>query len=286
MNEPARRARTAWSSAVVAAALNTGGMGLELLIGRTIPGMPRWPPVASALVGLVLVGWLSARRRRASAAFCSVCFVVNTLSIAAALWLTNPTYAAHPRDWWPFQGSKLGCMAVALLAPELYAGLISVAIYAGGALAQYWTFPPGIRGALAVGEPWATIAFAVFGAILLVQRRHHLTLELGIERARAEARSYERQARAFMAVRDLANTPLQTIRLCAAVIERRAPELRDLIRRIDGAVLKLRAMNEILDEHDAARESGAPQPTDASLDSLALLRDARPPHPPHPGQGM
>jgi hypothetical protein len=275
MNDTRERARAAWWSALAAAALNTLGMGLELLVTRSVPGVPRWPPIASALVGLGLAGVLIAFRRRAGVALGSVCFVVNATAISAALWVLNPTFAAHPHGWWPFQETKLGCLTVALLAPDLPVGLLSVLIHAGAAVVQWWTFAPEVRAGLALGEPWATIAFAVFGALLLVHRRRQIALERVASRAQAEAATYERLARAFMAVRDLANTPLQTIYVCARLVEMRAPGLRDVASRIDASAESLRRLNEILDEHEAECAARFGRRSDLAFDPLAILREAR-----------
>src|SRR5689334_15153564 len=139
-------------------------------------------------------------------------------------------------------------MTVGLLAPGARVGLLNLAIYLGAALVQFWTFGPEVRANLDAAEPWATVAFGSFSVVLLMHRLRGLELERKAAKAEVEARAYERLARVLMAVRDLSNTPLQTIHFAGVLIERRAPELHALTGRIHAAVLALRKMNELLAE--------------------------------------
>src|SRR4029078_616115 len=52
-----------WRGALVACALNAIGMPLDILVGRDVPGMPKWPSLMSGVVGLLLAGALLVRRR-------------------------------------------------------------------------------------------------------------------------------------------------------------------------------------------------------------------------------
>jgi hypothetical protein len=256
---PAHLRESAWTSAVWSCALNVLGMPLELLVGRGVPDMPNWPAYASMALGLVLFAVLMARRRGLSARWCSTAFVVNALSIVVALWIRDDAYARVHDHWAPFQANKLGGLVVALLAPELWAGVVCVVAYAGSALAHWALFPPAVRHHLAVGEPWPTIIFGLFAFVLLGYHVRRLALEREVTRVHA-----------VLAVRDLANTPLQIIELSASLLRAGTADPETNLDRIDRAAARLRDLNQILAEQEAA-----PGWSDASFDALRVLRPSK-----------
>ena len=115
---PDLAARHAWRGALVAAALNAVGMPIDFVLARNVPNMPLYPSALSALVGVALVVLLLIQRRRATVRLGSSVFLLNTLVILVALWITSG-YWASTREWTPFQANKLGALAVPLVAPEL-----------------------------------------------------------------------------------------------------------------------------------------------------------------------
>src|SRR5262249_26156451 len=110
---------------IVACLLNAVGSPMDLLIGSRIQGMPSWPAISSGAVGAVLAGALVVRRH-ASIRTSSVALLVNTMAIATFLWITNTYYASGATPWIPYQATKLGVLVTALLAPELWSGIVTI----------------------------------------------------------------------------------------------------------------------------------------------------------------
>jgi hypothetical protein len=84
-------------------------------------------------------------------------------------------------------------------------------------------------------------------------------------------------ARAFLAVRDLANTPLQTITSATAALRAQLPEAqRATLDRIDRALAQLHELAAVLREHEQHMDW---KPGEEAIDSLQHLRRAaqRPP---------
>ena len=268
MNETDWRLTGEWRGAMAAVVLNVVGMPIGMALGRAIPGMPLWPNVMSVAVGIFLAGLLLVRRRTPTPLLVDGVFLLNVAVIVAALWLTNSVYAASGRLWVPFQANKLGMMAIVLLAPSrLWVGLLCIAGHAGAAVAQLFTFDAALRAGLAVGEPAATLAFAVFATILLVYRHRRNALERELLRSQTESASMASFARAVLAIRDLSNTPLQTIQFAAAAARIRYPE-DPLWDRIDRATAELHARDGRLLEYERALAWG---PTDESFDPADVL---------------
>ena len=239
-------ARTALIGTAAAAAINSTGMLVELALVRSIPGMPPWPTLAASAFGILLLGLLVIRRHSPTIRFCSVIYLLNTFAVAAALYLTHPYYAALGPKWVPFQANKLACLLTALLAPTMGVGLASITVYAGAAVLQFFLFSPEIKGALAIGEPWATLAFAIGGLFLLWYRIRRQRLETVLVHARAEMGTATRLARTFLQLRDLSNTPLQTIVLTTEMLETDHPEIQTELGRISRAAKRLEEINHAL----------------------------------------
>jgi hypothetical protein len=73
-----------------------------------------------------------------------------------------------------------------------------------------------------------------------------------LERARLEKLALERVARVAIALRDLANTPVQTLELVRQELRRDAPELAVYEARMGRALEQLRKLNEILMQYQRA----------------------------------
>ena len=244
------RAERAWRSSTAALLLHIGGMPLGMLIARSVPGTPLWPQAVSIAIGAVLLAVLFVGRRHPSARLANIVFLLDMLVIAGALWLTNPYYAESGRPWVPFQANKLGMITVALLAPEIGVGLLTIAIHAGACVVQMQTFSDAAIARFAIGEPVASIIIGSFAAVLLVYRLKRLDLERELVRAHTEEKSLAAFAKTMLAIRDLSNTPLQTIAFASAAARIEYPEATPALDRIDAALAEVKAIGERLREYE------------------------------------
>jgi hypothetical protein len=163
----------------------------------------------SALVGIALIVVLLIRPQRATVRLGSAAFLVNTVAILVALWITSGYWAMTRKAWTPFQANKLGAVAVAMLAPQLGVGLASIAGFAATAIGTFYFLDPEVQRGFPVGEPWFVLIYALFGGVLLIYRLRGLALER--EMLRVQAAAAERLARTFVRLSDYANTPIQSI---------------------------------------------------------------------------
>lgn len=268
-------ARHAWRGALVAAALNAVGMPFDYFLARNVPGMPFYPSALSALAAAALIVVLLIRRRRPTVRLGSTVFLLNTAVMLFALWITSG-YWAQTRAWTPFQANKLGALAVPLVAPELKVGLVSIAGFAGMAIAKFYVLDPEVQRSLAVGEPWFVLIFAIFGAVLLVYRLRGLAFERDVLRLQAEATVAAQVARGFLRVRDYANTPIQTIVFATEVLRRRSPDLEPILACIDRATARLMELSRALRSYESMNDWS---PNDESSNEAALTNGVVPTEP-------
>jgi hypothetical protein len=245
-------ARIAWRGAMAAAALNVAGSLVELPLSRSIPNMPRWPSLFAAGTGLLLLALLARRRDRPTRLGAAVAFSANTAVILVELWITNIAWSSLGPRWAPFLANKLGALTVGLLTPEIGVGIANIAAYAGQAAAQWWRFPASLRAQLTKGEPWTTFIFAGFGLGLLVLSARRFAVERKLLQEQHEAIALERMVRLALAVRDFANTPLQTIASAAELLRLRRPETAGEVAIIERALARLQRLNRLVSRHESA----------------------------------
>lgn len=223
MSADVTSARIAWRGSLLAAILNLVGSPFELVIARDVPGMPRWPPLAAAAVGAVLLVYLVVGRHRPTRAGAAVTMLVNTAAVVTMLFIGNEHWAQLGPRWAPFQADKLGALTIGLLTPEIAVGVVCIAAYAAAAVVQFALFSPAVRAQLASGEPVVTCIFAAFGLIILVVGTRRYAVERRLLENEHHAAALEQLARAMLAVRDYANTPLQTIEAATALARAQHP---------------------------------------------------------------
>ena len=256
--------RHAWRGAFAAAALNAVGMSVDFVLARDIPTMPVYPYAVSALVGVGVIVFLLIRRQRATVRLGSAVFLVNTIAILVALWITSGHWATTGSTWTPFQANKLGTLAVAMLAPQLGVGLASIAGFAAITIGKYYFLDPDIQRGFPVGEPWFVLIYAAFAGVLLVFRLRGLALEREKLRVQAEAAAADQLARTFLRLRDYTNTPIQTIAFTTKLLRVTHQDLKPALDRLDRAVEKLAELSDALTRYDKSHNWG---PGDESLDA-------------------
>jgi hypothetical protein len=236
------------SSALWTSTLNAGIGSLAAAIVIADKSLPVWPIatfVASGILGLaILVPWPEAPRR--------VCLAALQLNFATGL--VTSAFTAQPQlrlggHAEMFESIKMSLLVIALLAPSRRVGLLWLAAFALLPLIQTLFWPAGMRTLLPVGEPWVTVVFGLAAAGVLIFRRRAATLQRELVRARAERIAAARVARLSMAVRDLANSPLQTL---SSGVELLSGEGRDVRDRMERALHKLHELGETLNRADEA----------------------------------
>jgi hypothetical protein len=264
-SEDGHHARNAWRGAAWACGLNAVGMPLDILMAREVPDMPRWPPLVSSAAGVLLLIVLFAYRRQPTVRLARTTFLVNTAVIVGTLWITSTAYADAPGRWIPFQANKLGALAAAMLAPDLVTGSLAIAAFVGMALLRYLTLHQAVQERFAIGEPWTIVIYALFAMALLGYRAQRIALARRMFRIRTESMATQRLARAFLALRDFTNTPLQTIELAAVILRRQHPELAPVLDRIDRSVDRLYRLNNTFSVYESqiewTEEDLTPDPT-------------------------
>ena len=244
--------RSAWIEVVIAATINVTGMVIEISIGKKVAGMQDWPAYLSMAGGGAILLTLLLIRHRPDPRLTSGLFFLNTLFVVFALFARNPYYATLADSWVPFQANKLGCLIIALLAPSLGIGLLGISAHVGSAGLSFLSFPDAIRDRIAFGEPGATLAFGLAGVLTLVSRTRRLKTEIDAARMQSQSAAAKELARTTLQVRDLMNSPLQTIELAISILrlKKHADEDELALTGIEHAAGQLGALNDRMREYE------------------------------------
>ena len=235
--------QSAWLGTIVAVSLNAVGMLIELKIGSNVAGMPKWPAVGSSIVGICLFVILMVRRKNMTLRLATIVYLINCLTVVTCLLFTNPYYALAVKAWHPFQAAKLGCLIAALIAPGFWIGMIGISLYALTSVTQFVLWPDQIKEKIALGEPWAMLAFSLAGFFALIYRFRMVELKA------LEAASHH-LASVLLKFRDLMNTPLQTIEISTNLLRDQPEHKAEILDSIGRAVLRLREVNSALSQYE------------------------------------
>ncbi|MBS2029310.1 MAG: hypothetical protein JST54_15520 [Deltaproteobacteria bacterium] len=242
----------AWQSAVASVALTMVGLPLDFFLSRRVDGMPVAPYVVTFGFALLLLALLFVERGSLPVAALHALFLANNIAVAGVLWLTRPTYAEAQRLWLPFEPYRLSVLAIALLAPpRLWVGASTIALFVGSGVLRFFTLDPDVQARLSPAAPVALCAFGVFSVVLLINRLRSRALAEALAASRAKTAVLEGVTRRFLAIRDLANSPLQTLE-ATMVLLANVPGAEVHAQRMARALERLRAWNALLQESPSA----------------------------------
>jgi hypothetical protein len=247
-------AAEAHRAAVVAAVLGVVGTGISVFGFWSISG-PQLRAVQA--VGILTSSgalWaLRGRWARRSQARPNVLFLLVLLPTVVMAWMVDEARATHSAYWVPYEPNKLSVLTLAIIAPPGWPiGMLAILLFVGSALLHHLMLAATLRARMSAGEPFGIIAYGVFALVVLGFKQRGYALRGELEHERAEKVALERVARVSMALRDLANTPIQTLELVRQRLLTGDPQLTLQTERMGRALERLRRLNDILAPYQSA----------------------------------
>jgi len=208
-------------------------------------------------IGILLSGsvyfWLRSRDLAFSRRQSEILFLVVLLPTVVMTWLVDDARAAHHQSWVPYEPNKLSALTLAIIAPPgWWSGIVGILMFVGSALVHHFTWSDAVRPLISAGEPFGIIAYGAFALVVLGFKQRGNTLRAELEHARAEKVTLQRLARVSMTLRDLANTPVQTLELVRQRLLTDDPQLRLQTQRMGRALERLRRLNDVLAPYQSA----------------------------------
>lgn len=221
---------------------------------------------------LLAMGYLASEkqiRMRTS----NLIFFALSLCSAAMSWYGELEESHHREIWIWGDSFKVSALIVGALAPPgRWTGPITIGLFTGCALAENYVFSPEVtHRMLAAGNVESIFARLIFAFIIFYFRQRKRELAAAMAHESSEKHAMEEVARAALVVRDLANTPIQTLELSSSMIEEDGGKHSKIRGRIFRALARLRTLNDVLSRYEGNVPKGRyPTSIDVStLDSIA-----------------
>jgi hypothetical protein len=247
-------AAEAHRAAVIAALLGVVGTVMGVIGFWHVSGPAlRAVQAGGMLVNGTILFTLRGRHPPYSRAQSNALFLLLLVPTVVMAWMVDAARAAHGVHWVPYEPAKLSVLTLAVIAPPGWAtGAAAIAMFVGSSLLHHALLGDVVRARMSAGEPFAIIAYGVFALVLLGFKQRSYALRSELQQARSEKVAIERVARVAMALRDLANTPLQTLELVRQQLLAADPQCRTHTDRIGRALDRLRRLNDLLGPYQAA----------------------------------
>jgi hypothetical protein len=247
-------AAEAHRAAVIAAVLGVLGTSLGTLGFWPISGWGlRAVQGAGILINAAAFGVLRASGAPRSRARSNALFLLVLVPTAVMAWMVDDARAAQSAHWVPYEPSKLSALTLAIIAPPGWPiGMVAILMFVGSALVHHLLLANAFRERMWAGEPFGILAYGLFALVVLGFKQRSYTLRGELEHERSEKLALERVARVAMALRDLANTPVQTLELVRQKLLTDAPQLGVQTEIMGRALERLRRLNDILAPYQSA----------------------------------
>lgn len=223
-----------------------------------------------ALAVVVFVFLVTSKLRRLKVKYCAV------LNIFMALCVLLPSsqtavFAAEKNLSVAYFGTyKVMSVVVALLAPfPHYVGYILLSFCLLIPPIQVLLFTPEVIHASGHYEPWITMCYALVAFLVLHHRISTLKLHANLIESQTKEKSLRDFADVAMALRDLTNTPLQSLDLLIELLREEKISQKQASELLSRTTYRLRDLMQVLSEQ---QKKIARQQVQQSIDSMDIIR--------------
>lgn len=151
----------------------------------------------------------------------------------------------------PFVGHKILLLATALIVPfPLWTSYLIMAASALIPVIQIFSSPAAIRLGYTEVEPWVTLIYACFAVFVLRYRILAMARDRELAQVTIKRQKLKDLAQIFLTLRDLTNTPLQSIELCAFLLESDEIKAHEAARLIRTSLTQLKELSHLLSKYE------------------------------------
>ena len=211
--------------------------------------------------------------RKMPVAISGAIFFFSLALVLFASFLTNVELAQSGVHIDPFGVFKIVALAAAILTPSpLWIGYFFICVCAVVPVVSFFlVFPSEFHAVFCIEEPWLTLALAIAALIVFRRRLKMLTMAEHLAHFKAQQQCLDDLARIFLGLRDLTNTPIQSMELTAHLLAEDKMSNLEGSKLLESALVRLRMFSQIIAtyEHDIDWTK-----TEASFDAIKMLENA------------
>jgi hypothetical protein len=243
--------------------LNLPAIGHPFLISR----------IVTIVLTIGLIGVLIPERDDPRPSVALALFALPVIPVLVMNWLLADERTAQglPVELLVREAVASAIYAVAA-PPRAIVSIVPIAAFSGESLLVYWTARESHHEQLPSWQPWTSLFYGTCMALLAVYRARRQRREVATTVKLEQAAALQRLMRSYIALRDLVNTPLQTLRVSAHLLGVRYPAAREVTGSMERAVNRLNELNQHLADEESAAEW--PPGTEA-FDPVTILRASR-----------
>lgn len=241
-------------------ALTTGPWtSVELLVCRMVTIV--W---AAAIIGVLV-----ARHRALTLRTVQIAYGLMPVPLFPTFWFLAVEQTHLGLSYEVFVRENLVVVLYALTTPPT--AVMSLVVIAAFAVESILVFAFGPSWGMTVdgAQPWINLMYAGCAVAIALFRSDRLRSEARSIVEREQAAAMRKLGRAYLAVCDLANTPLQNLELAISMLLARHPDAADLAIMMERAISRLGNVNNVLATETSKIQWGT---AEESFDPFAAIR--------------
>lgn len=221
-------------------------LALIIRINANLPVTGLW---YLALAVVAFVFFVTSKLSRLKVKYCVVLNVIMLLCGLLPSMQTAELAAAQNLSISYFGTFKVMAVIVAMLAPfPHYVGYILLSICLFVPPLQVLIFSPEVIRTSGQYEPWITMCYALAGFLVLHHRVSTLKLHANLIESQAKEKSLRDFADVALALRDLTNTPLQSLDLLIDLLREEKISQKEASELLGRTTYRLRELMQVLSE--------------------------------------
>ncbi len=148
-------------------------------------------------------------------------------------------------------GIRLILFATAIVAPNpMWSGYLIIGVAAATPFLLYLLSPLYIQAGLLQNEQWMALLYAVVAALILRHRHEEIRMGRLLAKIQAEHRATSQLAAIFLSLRDLTNSPLQSVELTAHLLKLGKLSKSEAARHLENSLMRLKDLSRVLQAYE------------------------------------
>jgi hypothetical protein len=214
---------------------------------------------------LALLAILATQRNHPRTAIAKAGFGLSMLRFIPVLWIF-----AHDHVGELFIRENIAVVLIAITTPPR--ATISLLLIVAFGLEGLILHVTGLKSTLWPWQPWTNLLYTAFASMLALYRAHRQRKEVALLVEAERGVAFRSLLRAYLAVRDSINTPLQTLQVALHLLSTKHPEAHDLTDKMQRSVERLNDLASVLEVEAKAIEW---LPKDEAFDALVVLQEVK-----------
>ncbi len=254
-----------------AIAMICGVASLIAFGGWYLRASTQWHWLVTAIV--CSIAYVALRRNtNVRTAFSALLISIVSFGILISTTVTNFQLAGTVYPFEAFGGLKLLALTIGLIAAHpLWLGALLIGLCGlTPILLYYFALPADRVSTLSVQEPFITLIYAFLAAVLYYHRLKTIRLERELIRVQSEKKALDDLTQIFLSLRDLANTPLQALKITQHLLKSGILQPEHAAEKIELIMKNFEQLTTALNTFAARAKC---DPKDSSFDSIAILNE-------------